>query len=157
MPFNVTISVDDSDFRKLMTHLQRAVPEFTRNIRRELGEYALQTYREQVPVATPRPGREHVGTLRDSVVKMDFPDGFVVTATAPYAKYVAYRTRPHPIFPRKGKRLKFWWNKAGGWVYPRMVNHPGTKANPFHARVARLVKRKMVEIVRKQMERLMRK
>jgi len=157
MPFNVTISVDDSDFRKLMTHLQRAIPEFTENIKRELGEYALQTYREQVPVATPRPGRERVGHLRESIIKVDTPNGFIVSPTAYYARYVAYRTRPHPIYPRKGRRLKFWWNKAGGWVYPRMVNHPGTKANPFHARVARLVRRKMVELVRRQLERLMRK
>lgn len=49
---------------------------------------------------------------------------------APYAGYVEFGTRPHQIRPRKpGGSLVF---KVGDkTVFARVVNHPGTKAQPF--------------------------
>lgn len=49
---------------------------------------------------------------------------------APYAAYVEFGTRPHEIRPKKeGGVLVF--RSQGRLVYARVVQHPGTKAQPF--------------------------
>lgn len=139
-----------------MNKIIQRFPEVTEKIRRELGDYAFQTYRGQVPVSKPRPGREKVGTLRDSVFLHYLPNGFVVGAGALHAKYPAYGTKPHVILPR-GERLSFWWDKLGKWVFPRIVHHPGQKKNPFHARVAHLVRLRAQKLVKQITEELIRR
>src|SRR5215471_15343180 len=49
------------------------------------------------------------------------------------APYVEAGTRAHPILPtRPGGRLRF--ETAGGIVFARRVQHPGTEADPFMER-----------------------
>ncbi len=67
----------------------------------------------------------------------------IVHASAGYAAYVEFGTRPHVIRPRKGRFLAWPANasgrrlsgrartNAGPMVFARKVNHPGTKAQPF--------------------------
>lgn len=66
-------------------------------------------------------------------------DGARVTLgnTSPYARYVLEKTKPHRI-PRQGSTLLAWQGgKYGpGWHYAMHVQHPGTKGNPVHERVA---------------------
>jgi hypothetical protein len=46
--------------------------------------------------------------------------------------WVHQGTRRHVIRPRNpSSHLSFFWPKVGHVVYPKQVNHPGTKANPF--------------------------
>jgi hypothetical protein len=64
------------------------------------------------------------GTGRDQV-------GLVI-ANAPHAWWVENGTGPHPIYPRgrdQGGADFLWWPDAAHPV--RMVNHPGTKPQPF--------------------------
>ena len=51
------------------------------------------------------------------------------TAHARYAGFVHEGTRPHVIFPRRARALRF--NVAGRTVFAAKVNHPGTKPRPF--------------------------
>ncbi|MCX0246409.1 hypothetical protein [Streptomyces drozdowiczii] len=46
-----------------------------------------------------------------------------------YAPFVNDGTKPHKIRPKRAKALKF--NVGGRTVFATVVNHPGTKANPF--------------------------
>lgn len=46
-----------------------------------------------------------------------------------YAPLVNDGTKPHKIRPKTKKALKF--NVGGRTVFATVVNHPGTKANPF--------------------------
>jgi hypothetical protein len=46
-----------------------------------------------------------------------------------YAPLVNDGTKPHKIRPKAKKALKF--NVGGRTVFAAVVNHPGTKANPF--------------------------
>jgi hypothetical protein len=53
-----------------------------------------------------------------------------IVETVNYGVFVRKGTKPHPIFPVKKKAL-FW----PGAAHPvAMVNHPGTKANPYAVR-----------------------
>lgn len=36
-------------------------------------------------------------------------------------------TRPHIIRARRAPTLAFYWEKAGRWVFPVMVRHPGSR------------------------------
>lgn len=54
-----------------------------------------------------------------------------VTANTEYAIYVHEGTAPHTIRPKKSDELVFYWPSAGKQVFAEVVEHPGTKSNPF--------------------------
>jgi len=49
-----------------------------------------------------------------------------------YAQIVSSGSRPHVIYPRFARALRFVI--AGQVIYARRVNHPGTKPNPYLTR-----------------------
>ena len=70
------------------------------------------------------------GYLASTVVK-EVGDGEAsVDALASYAVFVVKGTRPHLIRPVKASVLAFE-AADGGMVFTHLVNHPGTKPNPF--------------------------
>jgi HK97 gp10 family phage protein len=70
------------------------------------------------------------GKLRDSIGVRIEGTTIRVGPDVPYATYVEFGTRPHEIKPKKpGGVLAFKVN--GQQVYARVVNHPGTPAQPF--------------------------
>lgn len=87
--------------------------------------------RELAPIKT--------GKLRASIVKRGPYDDalgvfMVVVSNLNYALFVHEGTKPHPIYARSSPFLVFDWPggpNGPGIYYFRMVNHPGTKANPF--------------------------
>lgn len=46
-----------------------------------------------------------------------------------YAEGFEYGTRPHPIYPRRARMLRFIGRRDGAVVYAKKVNHPGNR--PF--------------------------
>jgi len=66
---------------------------------------------------------------------------YVDTKLAPYAPYVEYNTKPHVIKPKGGKKFLAWKDpgsvyavkkgKYMGFVFSKIVYHPGTTAQPF--------------------------
>jgi hypothetical protein len=72
------------------------------------------------------------GYLSSTVYKeVGFGEGKVGVA-ASYAEAVEKGTVPHEIHPINGRVLAF--AVAGKMVFRSVVNHPGTKANPFMER-----------------------
>ena len=65
------------------------------------------------------------GFLRDSVDAKFTPNGFSVFPKAPYAKFVDQPTKPHRIFPRGARVLR--WFDGGQPIFSAYVQHPGTK------------------------------
>jgi HK97 gp10 family phage protein len=62
---------------------------------------------------------------------------YTVYTNVKYAPYVEQGTRPHVIRPKTKKALKF---KMGGrTVFATVVNHPGTRPQPFLGRAVREV------------------
>jgi hypothetical protein len=65
------------------------------------------------------------GFLRDSVDAKFTAKGFSVSPSAPYAKFVDQPTKPHRIFPRGARVLR--WFDCGQPIFSAFVQHPGTK------------------------------
>lgn len=88
----------------------------------ESANFLLAEMEARVPVDS--------GALRKSLAVRVEGDKITVGPDTPYADYVEFGTKPHVIKPKKpGGVLRFQVN--GQWVYAKVVNHPGTKAQPF--------------------------
>jgi hypothetical protein len=70
------------------------------------------------------------GYLAMSITKEISGNQARVYPTAPYATIVARGSRPHLIRSVTARSLAFQVG-IGGLVFARLVNHPGTRANPF--------------------------
>jgi hypothetical protein len=70
-------------------------------------------------------------SLRDSIVKRIFVSGRVpfarVIGNKPYAFFLHEGTQPHEIRPRNAQTLRFYSQRVGGFVFARVVQHPGTR------------------------------
>lgn len=122
--------LDASDVERAID-LFRQIPEkFDRSMRLAMKK-AVRDVRE-------RARREHAFVTRTGVleraIESDVQDrpltGYVfVTRDAPYGKYVHEGTKPHAIYPRKKRALR--WATGGGFVFAKGVMHPGTEPDPF--------------------------
>lgn len=77
------------------------------------------------------------GFLRESIDRRITPKGFTVWPRAKYAIFVEEGTRPHMIFPRRAKVLR-WYGPYGNPIFAKYVKHPGTKGR-FFVRKTKLV------------------
>ena len=57
-----------------------------------------------------------------------------VYTSAKHASFVEDGTRPHVIRARRAKTLAFYSETLNRFVFPRSVNHPGTKPTKFFSR-----------------------
>lgn len=79
-------------------------------------------------------GAEGGLSLRDSLVKRLLTGTWLtmrVIAQKPYAFFVHEGTEPHEIRPRNAKALRFYSQRAGTFVFAKVVHHPGTKPNRY--------------------------
>ena len=94
------------------------------------------TVREALKREAPVGKGPKAGTLRDSIdyVRRIGPASaqLVFSTSVPYAGYVLDGTRPHTIRARNARVLH--WTDITGDRFARVVNHPGTRANPFPRR-----------------------
>ena len=67
-----------------------------------------------------------------------------------YGEFVRKGTAPHVIVPRKGKALRFVI--GGQVVFAKRVNHPGTKANPYHVRALSSARSRIDGIISEEVE-----
>lgn len=120
--------------RQLQARL-RAVQKSPPSMLRTLGLTAVREQKRLVPRKTGNLGRSiHIaGITRSSVTTQ---------ASAGYAGYVEYGTKPHIIRPRRAavlafpasgtsRRLSGKARKGGALAFAKMVRHPGTKPQPF--------------------------
>lgn len=118
----------------------------------EVGPMVRTELKHRAPVGkrTPRPGRYRDSirysrrTLAGVGVKIDF------TANTPYAPYVTDGTRPHEISAVAARALH--WTDGSGGHFAKVVQHPGTKPNPF----AREAVRHMEPVIRASFKRAVR-
>lgn len=89
---------------------------------RDLALDAVSEQKKLAPVKTGNLRRTiHVGRITARSAE--------TVASANYARFVEFGTRPHEIRPRKARVLAF---KVGSRkVFARRVQHPGTRAQPF--------------------------
>lgn len=53
---------------------------------------------------------------------------------APYAPFVIFGTRPHRIYPKSKKALR--WAGGGSFKFAKFVNHPGYRGDNYMQRAA---------------------
>lgn len=78
------------------------------------------------------------GNLRDSIVKRVQTTGggrgmprVIVGSQHPIALIHHEGTRPHVIVPVKARALRFPGATQSGWVFAKIVHHPGTAPNRY--------------------------
>lgn len=114
--------------------LQRTITNASRAELRTASRQVVNRAKVLAPVDT--------GRLRSSI-RADPPRVFSlrgsvkVGSDVEYAGFVNDGTAPHVIRPRTKQVLRF--RVGGRIVYAKVVNHPGTRANPFLDRALREV------------------
>lgn len=73
--------------------------------------------------------------------------GISVVSEAPYSGYLEFGTRPHMIFPRRAKALRF--EVGGRTVFARYVRHPGFRGRLYMRRALEDGLRRLGEIARR--------
>lgn len=86
--------------------------------------------------------------LFQSVFNRSIPHGRSVghdTGRAPHAEFVLFGTPPHKIRPKNRKILR--WGGPGGYIFARVVNHPGYKGDHYLNDAARIAVARFEEIL----------
>lgn len=126
MVVNITVKI--KDFDKIKKAWEQAPAKLSQEIHTAVGKTIMKVEGEakrEAPVNKQSGG----GNLRQSIrSQMNGVASGVVEVGVNYAVPVHEGTRPHIIRARNAKSLA---NKRSGQFFGRIVNHPGTKANPF--------------------------
>lgn len=126
MPAQISIKIKNYDAIRLAWKLAPA--KLGKNLHTAVQKTVLKIEKEakrEAPVNKQSGG----GNLRQSIKgRMTGMASGVVEVGAEYAMYVHEGTRPHMI---RAVRRRVLANKRTGDVFGPVVNHPGTKANPF--------------------------
>jgi hypothetical protein len=69
---------------------------------------------------------------------------------APYNLFIEFGTRPHKIYPKDRKALR--WVGGNGFIFAKFVNHPGTTGDPIFSTATDNVLQKFSEIAAKYMK-----
>lgn len=114
--------------------LSRTIRGASRN---ELDAAARQVLNRAKILAPVDTGRLRASIRIESKRTLTLRTIYTIGSDVFYAPYVNDGTRPHQIRPKRAKALRF---KVGGrTVFAAVVNHPGTKPNPFLDRALREV------------------
>lgn len=119
MSFSVTI--DTSDYDSKMDKLQSGLSRLPREILEQGSATIENDLKRNVPVRT--------GKLRDSIVREVYDTSASIRTSSGYGRFVNDGTRPHDIFPKFGRFLRFEIN--GRVIYAKRVHHPGFAGRHF--------------------------
>ena len=118
-------AVGSADIARLAEALRRSGQEShatTMSVLIEVANYILTEMEIRVPVDT--------GELRNSLSVEVMGDRVRIGPQAPHGVYVEFGTAPHQIRPKSSTgSLRFTIN--GRVIYAKVVNHPGTRPQPF--------------------------
>lgn len=114
--------------------LSRTIRGASRN---ELDAAARQVLNRAKVLAPVDTGRLRASIRIESRRTLTLRTIYTIGSDVFYAPYVNDGTRPHQIRPKTKKALKF--RVGGRTVFAAVVNHPGTRANPFLDRALREV------------------
>ena len=128
MPAEIIITIDDASLQAA-TNDPDLVAGPVADFLAKMAFTIESSAKELAPVDT--------GRLRSSIVSLLSPAQAVVRASAEYAAYVEFGTRPHfpPIAP-----LALWGKRHGGipgWALARAIGRRGTRPQPFMEPAAR--------------------
>jgi len=157
----VSIEYNDQGLEAFLNRAANSGPEIADAFRAEGSEIAVQQLRALVPIKT--------GFLRESIFAAFMPEGFMVGAHAPYAKFVDKGTRPHMIFPRYRpyqvpllarsmakipNPVLRWYGPWGNAIFARYVHHPGFAGYHFMDKLRDFLVVELPRLAREIIERV---
>lgn len=122
---NITIKLKNAD--KIIEAFRQAPMQASKGIQKAVEKTVLTIERDAKKLA-PVNKQSGGGTLRQSIMSSVNGMSGSVEVNASYAVPVHEGTRPHTIVAKKARVLA---NKRTGQMFGKVVNHPGTKAQPF--------------------------
>lgn len=127
----MAITVTVQGVEKLITDLAKLTPAIERSVILRMSQVAYDS-------AQAGAGRHSkTGALFRSLYNRSIPKGREVghdPQMAPHALFVNFGTRPHKIYPKKKKLLR--WAANGRWYSKHEVNHPGYLGDNYMQRAA---------------------
>ncbi len=139
---NLHFDVKGADeLERRMAQASRRVQPLLKRAIRAIGRRGVQLLRNVAPHKTGRLARSihYAVTGPSNALRIHF------FARVPYDKFVRLGTRPHPIFARNAKALRFV--TGGRVVFAKSVQHPGTEPNPYPERARRPFQRDARDII----------
>ncbi len=122
------ISIKIQNLDKLKAAFQKAPSVATSEFGRAIERTAFKIEGD-AKRAAPVNKQSGGGTLRQSISsKMTGKASAVIQSKAKYSAYVDQGTKPHIIRVKNARVLA---NKRTGQFFGKVVNHPGTKAQPY--------------------------
>lgn len=115
MSITVSFKIDSAEAEKMLRKAGVFYKWFVPKFFRKGAERLAQKIREKAPVRT--------GRLRQSVTIRFGVESIDVGPTVEYAPFVEYGTKPHIIFPRFRRALRF--TAGGETIFAKRVFHPG--------------------------------
>lgn len=126
----INISIDSRELNRFISDIDKYSESKQNAIKKEV---ARATYSIQENAKLNAPVKK--GFLRnkiDAIIKNASLTGQIIVKVS-YGIFVHEGTKPHIIRPKLKKMLA--WRSGGGrgkgFIFAKIVNHPGTKANPF--------------------------
>jgi hypothetical protein len=116
----MSISVTIKGLDYVVVELGKFGPELARRVVLDMSQIAFTKMQEGASLHSKK------GNLLASVFNRAIPNGREVGhdgQRAPHAEFVLFGTRPHIIRPKDKKALR--WVSGNGFVFARVVNHPG--------------------------------
>jgi hypothetical protein len=127
--FKLTVKPTFRDYAGRFTRATEQLHAGRRDMVRDLAKTARDLYQEEAPVDT--------GDFRAGIRYRTFTAGndigFSISTPQPLGKFIIGGTKAHIITPRGNYPLRFA-TEDGSIVFTYLVNHPGTKPNPFNQR-----------------------
>lgn len=121
------IEIDIEGIEDIRRTFARLVPEAKAHALAGLADTAYRTARSEADTHT------QTGALVQSLsLKPEGADVWIVghdRARAPHALFVHWGTRPHDIRPKERKALR--WVSGNGFLFAKIVHHPGYKGDPY--------------------------
>jgi hypothetical protein len=120
-----SIPLQDLPGRHLMAHTAMLQGKY--EVVNEAGGTLVGYMQDEAPKRTG----EFAAAIRHEMFTMTNGAGFNVSIPQPLGGWIMDGTPAH-IIAAHGRALRF--EIGGNTIFARSVNHPGTKANPFHER-----------------------
>jgi hypothetical protein len=126
---------------KGLKELKNTLERILDHLRSVLEDLTRETYEKAVQYAP-----ERTGFLRRNIKwSVEGLTGRVISQ-APYSAYVEFGTRPHMIFPRRARALRF--EVGGRTIFARYVHHPGMRGQFYMRRALQDALAKLSDFLR---------
>jgi len=144
------------EVRPSIAALRRRMLQLVPDLRREVTQETAQDAYEQALAGAERHSRSGalVRSLKIRRIGEDRYEIYHDLSVAPHAPFVHWGTKPHEIRPRNRKALR--WAAGNGFVFAKVVHHPGYKGDPYLVRARTAIARQFARIAAEAWNRISR-